>query len=107
MSFYVYLAALTTAAQAWEDSSETMRGARKSIADIDATLLGPRVATAAQAFIDTWLAEIKTLQTSASDHADALREAALFVQQADTDAVEQSQQLLLWTDRDTTPTGSL
>ena len=107
MSFYVYLAALSTSARAWEDTSETIRGARKSLADIDATLLGPRVATAAQAFIDTWLIEIAALQTSASDHGDALREAALLVHQADTDAIERSRQLLTWTDRDATPTGSL
>jgi len=107
VSFHVYLAALNTSAQAWEDTSETIRGARKSLADIDASTLGPRVASTAQAFIDTWLSEIKTLQTSASDHGDALREAALLVHQADTDAIERNQQLLLWTDRDTTPTGGL
>lgn len=107
MSLYVYLAALTTSAQAWEDSSETVRGSRKSLADIDAALLGPRVATAAQTFIDTWLAEIKKLQTSASDHGDALREAALLVHQADTDVIERNKQLLMWTDRSTSPIGGL
>lgn len=107
MSLYVYLAALNSSAQAWEDTGETIRGSRKSLADIDASLLGPRAATAAQAFIDTWLSEIKTLQTTATDHGDALREAALLVHQADADAIASSQQLLAWTDRNASPTGGL
>lgn len=107
MSLYVYLAALNASAQHWEAAGETIRGARRSLADVDAALLGPRVATAARAFMDTWLAETKTLQTAASDHGDALREAALLVHQADADAIDRSQQLLLWTDRDITPTGTL
>ena len=107
MSLYVYLAALNTSAQAWEDTGETIRGSRKSLADIDTSLLGPRVATAAQGFIDTWLSEIKTLQTAATDHGDALREAALLVHQADADVVARSQSLLAWTDRNASPTGGL
>lgn len=107
MSLYVYLAALLTSARAWEETSETIRGSRKSLSDIDASLLGPRVATAAQAFIDTWLSEIKTLQTAATDHGDALREAALLVEQADADTIARSQQLLAWTDRDVSPAGDM
>lgn len=107
MSLHVHLAALTSSAQAWEDISETIRGSRKSLSDVDAGLLGPRVAAAAQAFIDTWLTEIWDLQVSATDHGEALREAALLVHRADTDVIERSQQLLLWTDRDVSPTGRL
>lgn len=107
MSLYVYLAALNTSATAWEDAGETLRGARKSVGDVDASLLGPRVAPAAQAFIDTWLSEIKALQTAATDHGDALREAAVLVHQADADTIARSQQLLVWTDRDVSPTGGL
>ena len=107
MSLYVYLAALNTSAQAWEDTGETVRGSRKSLADIDASLLGPRVATAAQGFIDTWLTEITNLQTAATDHGDALREAALLVHQADADTIARSQELLAWTDRNASPIGGL
>lgn len=107
MSLYVYLAALAESAQAWEDTSESVRGARKSLTDIDATLLGDRVAPSAQAFIDTWMTEIKRLQTAATDHSDALRDASLLFDQADTDVVERSQQLMAWTDRDTSPTGGV
>lgn len=107
MTLYVYLAALRTSAQAWEDTGETIRGSRKSLTDIDAGLLGPRVAIAAQAFIDTWLSEITSLQTAATDHGDALREAALLVHQADADVIARSQQLLVWSDRTTSPTGGL
>ncbi|MEO5665979.1 MAG: hypothetical protein ABIR39_22140 [Nocardioides sp.] len=107
MSLYVYVAALKTSAQSWEDTGETIRGSRKSLSDIDASLLGPRVATAAQGFIDTWLTEIKSLQTAATDHGDALREAALLVHQADADSIARSQELLAWTDRNVSPTGGL
>lgn len=105
MTLYVYLAALQTSAQNWEDNAETIRGSRKSLDDIDPSLLGPRVAAAAQVFIDTWMAEIKVLETSANDHGDALREAALLYHHADQDVIERSQQLLAWTDRNISPTG--
>ena len=107
MSLYVYLAALNESAQAWEDTSETVRGSRRSLSDVDASLLGPRVESSAQVFIDTWMTEIKRLQTLASDHGDTLREAALLFDHSDRDAVERSQQLLVWTDRATSPTGGL
>jgi hypothetical protein len=107
VSLFVYLAALETSARAWEDASETVRGASKSLADVDANLLGDRVAGAAKTFIDTWMTEIKRLQSVASDHGDALRETALLYDQADTDTVERSQQLLVWTERDTSPTRGL
>ncbi|MCW2835740.1 MAG: hypothetical protein JWN68_3693 [Nocardioides sp.] len=103
MSLYVYLGALTTSAQAWEDTSETIRGANKSLMEVDVDLLGDRVAGAAQGFIDTWASEINRLQTTARDHGDALREAALLYEQADTDVVERSQQLMVWADRDVSP----
>lgn len=105
MSLYVYLAALATSAQAWEDTSETLRGARKSLADIDTASLGTRVAPHAQDFVDTWMTEIKRLQTAAADHGDALRDASLLFDQADTDVIERSQQLMVWTDRNVSPTG--
>ena len=106
MSLYVYLAALTTSAQAWEDTSETVRGASKSLSDVDANLLGDRVAGPAKSFIDTWMTEIKRLQTTASDHGDALRETALLYEQADTDVVGRSQQLMVWADRNVSLNGS-
>jgi len=105
VSLYVYLAALNESAQAWEDASETVRGSRKSLSDVDGSLLGQRVQSYAQVFIDSWMTEIKRLQTLASDHGDSLREAALLFDHSDRDAVERSQQLMTWTDRDVSPTG--
>ncbi len=107
MSLYVYVAALIASAQSWEDTSETVRGASKSLADVDANLLGDRVARAAQSFIDTWMTEIKRLQTTAADHGDALRDASTLYHQADTDALERSRQLLTWTERDASTLGGL
>ena len=107
MSLYVYLAALNRSAQAWEETSETVRGSSKSLSDVDASLLGGRVESCAQAFIDTWMTEIKRLQTLASDHGDSLREAALLFDHSDRDAIERSQQLMAWTDRAVSPTGGM
>jgi hypothetical protein len=104
VSLYVYLAALNKSAQAWEDTSETVRGSRKSLFDVDASILGDRVESYAQAFIDTWMTEIKRLQTTADDHGVALRDAALLYAQADSDVIERSQQLMVWTDRNVSPT---
>lgn len=103
MSLYVYLAALNKSAQAWEDTSESVRGSRKSLSDADVSLLGNRVAGAAKSFVDTWMTEIKRLQTTAADRGDALRDAALLYAHADSDVIERSQQLMVWTDRDVSP----
>ncbi|PUA79019.1 hypothetical protein [Nocardioides currus] len=105
MSLRVYLAALDTAATAWEETSEDVRGCGKSLADADVTLLGDRVEGAARAFVDTWMTEVKRLRTDAADHGDTLREARLLYAQADSDVVERSQQLMAWTDRNASPTG--
>lgn len=98
MNLYVRLVALEKSAQVWEDAGETVRGASKSLADVDANLLGERVAGAATTFIETWMTEIKRLQSVASDHGDALRETVLLYGQADGDSLERSQQLMVWTE---------
>lgn len=99
MSFFVHLAALNESARAWEDTSDTVRGSRKSLADVDASLLGDRVSPYAQVFIDTWMTEIQRLETTAVDHGEALRDAATLYAQADSDVVERSRQLMVWDDR--------
>ena len=107
MSLHVYLAALATSAQAWEDASEDVRGARKSLADIDMSLLGDRVAKHAEAFVDTWMDETTRLVETAADHGDTLRDAARLYAQADADAIARCQQLMAWTDRNASPTAGL
>jgi hypothetical protein len=104
VSLYVYLEALRSSAQAWEDQGEVVRGGRKSLGDVDASLLGARVRPAAQAFIDAWDKEIKRLEDAAGNHAQALRDAGLLFQQSDQDVVERSQRLMTWTDRNASPT---
>jgi hypothetical protein len=104
MTLYVYLEALRTSAQAWEDQRDVVRGGRKSLGEVDASLLGARVQPAAQAFIDAWEKEIKRLEDAAGNHAEALRDAGLLFQQSDQDVVERSQQLMTWTDRNVSPT---
>ena len=68
MSLYVYLEALSRSAQSWEDQGEVVRGGRKSLGEVDASLLGARVQPAAQAFIDAWMKEMKRLEDAAADH---------------------------------------
>lgn len=104
MSLQVYLAALARSAQGWEDQGEVVRGGRKSLGEVDASLLGSRVQPAAQAFIDAWMTEIKRLEDAAVDHGEALRDASLLFLQSDQDVVERSQQLMSWTDRNVSPT---
>lgn len=104
MSLYVYLDALNRSAQAWEDQGEVVRGGRKSLGEVDASLLGSRVQPAAQAFVDAWMKEIKRLEDAAVDHGEALRDASLLFQQSDQDVIERSQQLMAWTDRNVSPT---
>lgn len=103
MSLRVDPAALAMSAQAWEDTSETVRGARKSLSDVSASVLGDRVEKSAQAFLDTWMDEISRLQTTAADHGDALREVSLLYAQSDSDVVDRIEQLLVWTDRNVSP----
>ena len=105
MTLHVYLRALRDAAQAWEDQGEVVRGGRKSLGEVDASLLGARVQPAAQAFIDAWMKEVKRLEDAAGNHADALRDASLLFQHTDQDVIERSQQLMTWTDRDVSPVG--
>jgi hypothetical protein len=104
VSLYVYLEALRRSAESWDDQGAVVRGARKSLGEVDASLLGARVQPAAQAFIDAWMTEIKRLEDAAGDHADALRDASLLFQRSDQDAVERSQELMSWTDREVSPT---
>lgn len=104
MSIYLYLATLNSTAVTWEETSETIRGSAKSLTDIDTTHLGPRVASAAGVFLETWTTEIKRLETAARDHGDALRETAMLFSISDQDAVERSSHLLTWTNRNLSPT---
>lgn len=105
MSLYVYLEALSRSARSWEDQGDVVRGGRKSLGEVDASLLGSRVQPAAQAFIDTWMTEIKRLEDAAGNHAQALRDASLLFQQSDRDVVERSQRLMSWTDRNVSTVG--
>lgn len=105
MSLTVHLAALTESARVWDDQHQDLRGAARSLADVDTTPLGSRVQPAADRFIDTWLGELMRLETSAADHAQALRDVSVLFGHADSDAVERSRQLMTWTTRDLTPTG--
>lgn len=94
---------LMASAQAWEDASDRVRGARRSLVDIDTAVLGPRVAPHAESFLDTWLAEITRLGADATDHGEALRDASSLYARADEDALARNEQLLRWSDRGATP----
>lgn len=103
MSLQVYLAALRKAAGQWDDAAGDLRGAMKSLADIDTALLGPRASSAATTFLDTWSDELKRLRTAAAAHSDTLVENATLFAAADEDAVARCQKLLSWTDRAVSP----
>jgi multidrug efflux pump subunit AcrA (membrane-fusion protein) len=103
MSFLVWTAALTRAADGWDDQAEALSQAQSSLNKVDAELLGSRVSGAAAAFVETWRTEIRDRIAEAQAHADALRASAGSYQRADESAVDSLQRLLPWSDRTLEP----
>lgn len=105
MSIAVWFAALKRASEGWDAQAEDLHGARNSLLGVDTSLLGTRVAPHAQAFLDTWTAELKSVGTEAEDNSTALLDVKAQWSGVDRATVEATQALLPWTDRDLTPTG--
>ena len=103
MTVQVWFARLRSAADVWDDGREGLTGAATSLAEAQVGLLGSRVAPHAQAFVDTWSAELRRLSAAAESHADALRESATLFSTADQLSVQESQELLPWVERAATP----
>lgn len=105
MTLLARTVALHRAAGQWEDRAEELHGARTTLGDADPSLLGDRVAGAAQAFLDTWRREIDRLHREAEGHVTALRGAAADLDQADTGSADDLRHLMAWDDRTATADG--
>lgn len=93
--------ALQSAADTWDDQSESLRGARKRLLDAEAAVaaLGPRVGPAAALYIDTWINTVKSLAGEAQRHADALEGAASSYATVETYVEEDLARMLPWAQR--------
>lgn len=85
---------LRAAADAWDDQSDGLDAALRSLASIDSSLLGERVSGHTEAFVSTWTTELRRLSRQAGDHARALRDNADFVGLADRETAEAMSRLL-------------
>lgn len=106
MTIQMWTATLAKARTAWEEQSEGLDGPRKSLAQADPALLGDAVRGAADAFLTTWGQRTLVLRDRASAHADALAQTMFDFLVTDQGSVQDTQQLLLWEDRDTVPVRS-
>lgn len=103
MTLVMWTHVLRRARDAWEEQSEALAGPRKNLLQAEPSLLGSRVGPAATAFLDTWAKQVDRLRQDAAGHSDALAQTMYDFLITDAEAVESTQQLLLWEDRDTTP----
>lgn len=103
MTIQVWTSTLRAASNAWQDRAEDLNSPRKNLAQAEASLLGPRVAPAAAAFLDTWERRVQELRQRAANHSDALVQTMYDFAISDAESVERTQDLLMWGDRDTRP----
>lgn len=105
MTVQVWHQKLRDAAQGWEDQSDDLYGAGKSLASAadNVGLLGSRVSSVATSFITTWGDAVAALRTQADQHSTSLTETSTEFLVSDKDTVDAMQRLLSWEDRDTVP----
>ena len=103
MTLQMWTATLARARDAWQEQSEGLDGPRKNLAQADPALLGDAVQGAADAFLTTWEQRVRVLRDRASGHADALAQTMYDLLVTDQQSVRETQQLLMWDDRDTPP----
>lgn len=105
MSINVWFGELASAGRVWDDQAETLGDARRSLLGADTSLLGPRVAAAADEFVTRWAERLGQLSDEADAHAAALALARSRFLATDLDQVGSLQQLLPWTARSAGPGG--
>lgn len=76
MTLGVWRATLLSTANGWDQQAEALAGALSSLNRADTSLLGPRVAAAAEDFLATWRAQLKSQIAEAERTADSLRATA-------------------------------
>lgn len=107
MTIQVWTSTLRAASDAWQERADELNSPRKNLAQADASLLGPRVAPAATAFLDTWERRVQELRQRAANHSDALVQTMYDFAISDAESVERTHELLMWGDRNTLPVGTV
>ena len=107
MTIQMWTAALAKARNEWEDAAEGLNGPRKNLTQATPDLLGDRVGPAADAFLTTWEQRVLLLRDLASGHSDALAQTMFGFLVVDQESVQETQQLLMWQDRDTPPVSAV
>ena len=103
MTIEEWASTLRRPAGTWDDRSDDLRGAGRTLTGADACLLGSRVAPVATTFLTTWSRRIDALRARADAHSAALTETAAEFVTSDRDTVEAMQRLMSWEDRDVAP----
>jgi hypothetical protein len=107
MTIEVWTAALVSARTGWQDQADGLDGPYRNLAQAQPELLGSRVGPAADVFLTTWEARVRALGGRATEHADALTAALYDFLNTDGESVQRTQDLLLWSDRDSLPGGGM
>ena len=103
MTIRVWTSALVAARAGWEEQAEALDGLYRNLAQATPGLLGSRVGPVAEAFLGTWEQRVRDLRRDGSDHADAIAATMHDFLLTDAESVQRTQDLLLWSDRDTLP----
>ncbi|MCY7400978.1 MAG: hypothetical protein LH477_08475 [Nocardioides sp.] len=107
MTLQMWTAALSKARDEWEEAAEGLNGPRKNLTQATPSLLGDRVGPAADAFLTTWEQRVLVLRNLASGHSDALAQTMFDFLLTDRESVQETQQLLMWQDRNTPPVSAV
>ena len=107
MTIQMWTAALATARDGWENAAEGLNGPRKNLTQATPALLGDRVGPAADAFLITWERRVLALRDLASGHSDSLAQTMFDFLVTDQESVQETQQLLMWQDRNTSPVSAV
>ena len=107
MTIQMWTAALATARDGWENAAEGLNGPRKNLTQATPALLGDRVGPAADAFLTTWERRVLVLRDLASGHSDSLAQTMFDFLVTDQESVQETQQLLMWQDRNTPPVSAV
>lgn len=107
MTIQMWQSALAKARNEWEDAAEGLSGPRKNLTQATPSLLGDRVGPAADAFLTTWEQRVLVLRDLASNHSDSLAQTMFDFLATDQESVQETQQLLMWQDRNTPPVSAV
>ncbi len=107
MTIQMWTAALARSRDEWEDAAEGLNGPRKNLTQATPSLLGDRVGPAADAFLSTWEQRVLVLRDLASGHSDSLAQTMFDFLVTDQESVQETQQLLMWQDRNTPPVSAV